>query len=264
MSYCLIAQHDAAFGPGRVVNVLRDYGIPTRLLRLYEGQAMPTDWDEVRLLVLLGGTPRFTGDDDPYSTRPDWLDVEVDAIRTYVADDRPTLAFGLGAQILAKALGSEITPMSAGEGDVSRSAHLGWSEITLPFPGGTDPILFGLGNGTPMFFWQKDLYELPKLPGSPPAPSGNALLASTKWDKNAGFRFHNRLYGFNFHPELTRENLAEIHRAYGGAIGAAHGSQMAEAFKSNTDKHFARYERVGTRLLENYVQYLKAYEHGGF
>jgi len=34
-------------------------------------------------------------------------------------------------------------------------------------PGGTDPILFGSNDGTEMFHWHFDTFDLPKLP--PPA-----------------------------------------------------------------------------------------------
>lgn len=271
MSHCLILQHDPAFGPGRLPAVFRDYGIPTRLARLHDGAGAPDDFDEVRVLVLLGGTPRLTEADD-YSPRPGWLDAEVEAIKPYINADRPTLAFGLGAQILAKALGAEVKPNAkpAKEGETpEKNPYFGFSPVTLPFPGGTDPILFGFADGTPMFFWHKDVFDLPKLPPpadydpdkpGPPPPTGNALLASAAHCKNAGFRFRNNLYGFQFHPHLTAADYEAILRHHGGMAGAAYGSGALDRIKADLARHEDRYTRLGTRLLENFVQYLHAYD----
>jgi GMP synthase-like glutamine amidotransferase len=273
MSQCLILEHDAAFGPGRLVPVFRDYGIPTRLLRLHAGDPVPTDLDEVRVLVLLGGTQRLTlsdGVDDPYADQPDWLDAEVKAVAKLVEQDRPVLGFGLGAAVLAKAAGAEVRPLTTGEDDEARpDPHFGFAPVRLPFPGGTDPALFGLSDGTPMFFWQKDGFDLPKLPPpaghdpdkpGPPPPTGNLLLSSSPWDRNAAFRFKNRLYGFGFHPELTQGDLEIILATHGNAVGAALGSGAVDRIRADITKHQARHERLGTRLLQNLVQFLKAYD----
>lgn len=271
MSHCLILQHDPAFGPGRLPPLFRDYGIPTRITRLDQGAAAPDDFDEVRILVLLGGTARLSEADDD-SPRPDWLDAEVEAIKPYIDADRPTLAFGLGAQILAKALGAEVKPnvTAAREGETpEKNPYFGFAPVTLPFPGGTDPILFGFTDGTPMFFWHKDTFELPKLPPppnydpdkpGPPPPTGNALLASAAHCRNAGFCFRDNLYGFAFHPHLGPADFDLIFRQHGGMAGAAHGSGALDRIKADLEKHQDRYGRLGERLLQNFVQYLHAYD----
>src|SRR3954464_10280044 len=56
MSKAIILQHVDYAGPGRIVPVFRDYGIPIEVRRLYAGDEVPTDLDEVRVLVVLGGS----------------------------------------------------------------------------------------------------------------------------------------------------------------------------------------------------------------
>ena len=267
MSHALLLEHDPAFGPGRLTGVLRDFGIPCQRVRLHAGEEVPRDLDEVRVLVLLGGTQRITGEGDEYSGSLDSLDAELYAIGQFIEQDRPLLGFGLGGQLIARAGGAEVSPLKDDEGHPA--SHRGWSEVTLPFPGGTDPILFGMGDGTPMFFWQSDRFELPKLPPppghdpdkpGPPPPTGNALLCSTAWEKNAAFRFKNRAYAFAFHPELTGIELDQIERKHGGAIGAAHGSKQRDRFADESRRHTNRADRIGDRILRNYVQFLKAYD----
>ena len=55
MSIAMVLQHVPYEGPGRLVEVFRDYGIPTQVRQLYKGDEVPTDLDEVRVLVVMGG-----------------------------------------------------------------------------------------------------------------------------------------------------------------------------------------------------------------
>ncbi len=259
MSHCLILQHDAAFGPGRIVPIFRDFGIPTRTVRLDRGEPVPEDFDEVRILVVLGGAHRVGNG----AEAPAFLAREIEAIRPVVMADRPVLGFGMGAQLIARAAGAKMVEME--------KPFYGWSKLSLPFPGGTDPILFGLHEGSPMFFWHKDSFELPKLPpppgqgkpGTPPPPSGSVLLASAGHVKNAAFRFQERVYGFAFHPELDREDLEAIAREHGGMAGAVYGSGEVGRIAEETGRQYSTYERLGSRLLKNVVQFFKAYNPRG-
>jgi GMP synthase (glutamine-hydrolysing) len=267
MSHCLILQHDAAFGPGRLVTVFRDFGIPTITARIDQGEAVPHDYDEVRILVLLGGTARLAEGE----ARPAWLERELELVRPLIMADRPVLGFGLGAQIIAHAAGAKVLPLRAAEGGEPKPFY-GWAGVTLPFPGGTDPILFGLHDGSPMFFWHKDSLELPKLPPppgydankpGPPPPTGSVLLASAPHCRNAAFRFKERVYGFQFHPELDYDDFERIAAKHGGMAGAAFGSGEVGRIAAETGKRIDTHRRLGTRLLENYVQFFKAYNPAG-
>ena len=55
MSRCIVLQHVPFEGPGRVIPVFRDFGIPCEVRHLYQGDEVPTDLEEVRVLVVLGG-----------------------------------------------------------------------------------------------------------------------------------------------------------------------------------------------------------------
>ena len=271
MSHCLILQHDGAFGPGRVVSVFRDFGIPSRIVRLDQGQPVPDDFDETRILVLLGGPQRLSDSAAPHE-RADFIAREVEVLQALIHDDFPVLGFGLGAQILARAAGANVAPMTRSEGG-EPAPFYGWDRLSLPFPGGTDPILYGLHDGTPMFFWHKDMFDIPKLapppgydaskPGTPPPPAGGALLASAPHCRNAAFRFKDRMYGFAFHPELDEREIEAVLRRHGDAAGAAYGSGEVNRVREGVSRHYADYERLSSRLLVNCVQFFKAYNPPG-
>ena len=55
MSKAVILQHVPQEGPGRIIPMFRDFGIPTEVRHLYRGDEVPTDLDTVRILVVLGG-----------------------------------------------------------------------------------------------------------------------------------------------------------------------------------------------------------------
>src|SRR4051794_30846039 len=107
MSRAIILQHAAWCGAGRIVPVFRDFGIPCELRYLFKGDEVPTDLDEVRLLVVLGG-PMLVNDIG--SEKFPFLAKEVETIQRMVAADRPVLGINFGAQLLAHAAGAKVYP----------------------------------------------------------------------------------------------------------------------------------------------------------
>src|SRR5438067_706759 len=105
MSRCLILQHVPFEGPGRIVPVLRDFGIPCEVRHLYRGDEVPTDLDELRILIILGG-PMGVG--DIASEKFPFLAKEVETLKRLIAADRPVLGICLGAQLLAHAAGAKV------------------------------------------------------------------------------------------------------------------------------------------------------------
>ena len=49
--------------------------------------------------------------------------------------------------------------------------------MTFPFPGGTEPVMFGLVDNAPFFTWHVDTFNPPSLP---PPISGNHVVGLTK------------------------------------------------------------------------------------
>ena len=271
MSRAIILQHVAHEGPGRIVPVFRDFGIPTEVRHLYRGDEVPTDLDELRVLVVMGG-PMGVGDIG--KGQFPFLQPELDLLKRLVAADRPVLGICLGAQLLAHAAGAKVYPNVKPAKTPAEAAtpmpEIGWGPISLPFPGGAEPIMMGLHDGTMMFHWHFDTFDLPKLPPppppppgtppGPPPPTGNALLASTRACRNQAFRFKTRLFGFQFHFEMEREGIEAMLENAREDWMKVLGADGAERIREETERHYGRYERLGNKVIENFVEFLKLYQ----
>ncbi len=274
MSKVVILQHVPYETPGRIVTVFRDFGIPTEVRHLYKGDEVPTDLDELRALVVMGGP---MGVADLGDAKYPFLAREVELLKRLVQQDRPVLGICLGAQLLAHAAGAKVYPNvkmgpPAGPGlppmpvePIVPLPEIGWGPVTWPFPGGTEPLAYGQIDGSPMFHWHYDTFDLPKLPTppnpapppAPPPPTGNALMASTRTCRNQAFRFKNRLFGFQFHIEVTPKEIEAMLANGKEDVVKVLGADGEAKIKEDTKKLYPRFERQGNKIIENFVDFLK-------
>jgi GMP synthase-like glutamine amidotransferase len=266
MSKAVILQHVPHEGPGRIIPIFRDFGIPIDIRHVYKGDEVPSDLDDVRMLIVLGG-PMGVADvgDEKYP----FLAKELELMKRCVLIDRPTLGICLGAQLLAHAGGGKVYPNAkpgaTPEQPGTPMPEIGWLPVTFPFPGGTEPIVMGLYDGAMMFHWHHDTFDLPRLPAppnaptAPPPPAGNALLSSSAACKNQAFRFKNHLFGFQYHFELTEADIEKMLNAQKPDVDKVLGAEGATKIRSDTRTYYKRYARLGDRIIRNFVQFLKVY-----
>jgi GMP synthase (glutamine-hydrolysing) len=268
MSKAIVLQHVAYEGPGRLDPILRDFGIPVEVRHLYKGDEVPKDLDGVRVLIVLGGPMSIS---KPDHEKYPFLAKELALLQRCIAQDRPTLGVCLGAQMIAAAAGAKVypnvKPAAKPEDAPTPLPEFGWLPVNFPFPGGTEPMVMGMTDGAMMFHWHTDTFDLPKLappanappPPAPPPPSGNALLSSSRSCKNQAFRFKNRLFGFQYHFELTLSDIEKILSAGNEEVMKVIGPNGASQIRQDTNRFYPRYARLGERLIRNFVQFLKVY-----
>jgi GMP synthase (glutamine-hydrolysing) len=135
------------------------------------------------LVVALGGPiAAYQLEDYPF------IADEMSLFQARVAEDRPTLAICLGAQILAQALGARVYP---------GTTEIGWAPITLT-DAGKRSVLCRVGrDGIPVLHWHADTFDLPK---------GAERLASTPDAENQAFALGATL-AVQFHPEVQARHF---------------------------------------------------------
>jgi GMP synthase-like glutamine amidotransferase len=127
---------------------------------------------------------------------------EAELLREAVAREMPVLGICLGGQVLSRALGG--TVRRAGRRAVT------WRELTPQDP--QDP-LFGGDAPVPALHWNEDVFTLP--------PGAVELLRAPEPEGVEAFRFGDRAWGIQFHPEADAAALDEWYARYGDWLGEA-------------------------------------------
>lgn len=176
----LILQNVACEGPGTIASYLSSHGFEFTTARLFEGTGVAPKLDRASHLVVLGGSMSV------YQEREfPFLKEECHLLEAAIREDIPTLGICLGAQLIAKVLGSKIVKAPRKE--------VGWYNVRLTSEGRKDPLFKGLGEELRVFQWHEDTFEL---------PARAALLAESQTCRNQAFRYGHNVYALQFHLEV--------------------------------------------------------------
>lgn len=188
---CVVIQHVPFEGPGRIAEWMRDRGHNLREVHLYRGDPLP-DMEAVDWAVLMGG-PMSVNDTEQY----EWLIPEILWVRNLIEHRRRVLGICLGAQIIARALGSQVYPSHEGE--------IGWYSVSVHT---SAPV--ALPENMEALHWHGETFDL---------PSGAVRWASSAACPNQAFCFNKRVMGLQFHLESTKESVEALVTNAGHEIG---------------------------------------------
>jgi GMP synthase (glutamine-hydrolysing) len=184
MNKILVIVHQATSTPGLIGHLLEQKHCYLDLRCPAIGDRLPDQLEGHSGVVVFGG-PMSANDSD---TLP-FIQTELDWIRTVALNsDRPYLGICLGAQLLARVLGATV----AGRLDGRR--EIGYTPIQFT-PSGQEE--FGRSS-MHVFQWHGEGFEIPV--GAVPLASGSVF-------PNQAFRYGDRCYGLQFHPEITRDMI---------------------------------------------------------
>jgi GMP synthase-like glutamine amidotransferase len=158
---------------------LEERGISIEYADLYRPGAPLPDVTQAAALIFMGG-PMSANDDLAY------LRQELQLIAQAVERRQPVLGVCLGAQLIAKALGSKVYRNPVKE--------IGWFDIHLTEAAARDPLFAGIGPAETVFHWHGETFDL---------PLGAERLAYSEACRNQAFRFGAGVYGLQFHLEVT-------------------------------------------------------------
>lgn len=177
----LVFQHVPYEPLGTLDPLLKNAGFRIRYVNFGRDATQRPALDKYEALIVLGGPMNS----DQIDTYPNLI-TEVEIIREAVEREMSVLGICLGAQLLAKALG----------GQVSRNARreIGWFDVDLTEDGVDDPVLSTFDRRQRVFQWHEDGIELPE---------GVTHLASSPDSPVQAFRYGDHAYGFQFHLEVN-------------------------------------------------------------
>jgi GMP synthase (glutamine-hydrolysing) len=171
----LLVVHHTASDPGRVARQLRALGHKITVCRPFAGDPLPHGLNGFSAAVVFGGN--MSAND----LSLDFIRAELDWIPSAVDSGKPFLGICLGAQLLAKAMGAEISSHKEGHYEI------GYTSIR---PVGPAQVF-----DAPMhvYQWHGEGFSLPQTA---------ELLAQGDTFENQAFRYAQAI-GLQFHPEVT-------------------------------------------------------------
>jgi GMP synthase-like glutamine amidotransferase len=172
-------------GVGRIAAALEAHGLSLEYADLYSRDARLPDVADAAGLIFLGG-PMSVNDPLPY------LQQESDLIVQAIARGKPVLGICLGAQLIARALGSRVYANPVKE--------IGWFDLHLTEAARDDRIFSEVNPSETVFHWHGETFEL---------PPGATRLAYSEDCANQAFRIGSMVYGLQFHLEVTPEMIAD-------------------------------------------------------
>jgi GMP synthase (glutamine-hydrolysing) len=185
------------------------------------------------LLVVLGG-PISVYDDATYP----FLEDEVAAVRSRLAERRPTLGICLGAQIMASALGRGVYRSGVKE--------LGWAPVILTEDGRPSPLapLAGLA----VLHWHGDTFAL---------PNGARHLARTEQVANQAFAVGDFALALQFHLEVEQTSLERWYIGHACEIGSVPGIDVA-VLRRQASQHAPALAPAARQIFADWLSALPA------
>jgi GMP synthase (glutamine-hydrolysing) len=180
MPRLLVCQHVPYEILGTLNPLLKSAGFRIRYVNFGRHPDAEPSLDGYQGLVVLGG-PMSVNDTD----RHPHLTTELKLIEQAMNCGMPVLGICLGAQLIAKTLGSRVYPNDEKE--------IGWYDVSPTEMARGDPLAAHLKESEKLFQWHGDTFDIPK---------GAVHLASSTLCASQAFRYGPNVYALQFHLEV--------------------------------------------------------------
>lgn len=170
---------------GSIAPWLAHRGLQPTVTRLHAGETLPTV-DQFDWLIVMGGPMNV----DEHAKYP-WLVAEKALLCDALAAGKRVLGICLGSQLLARALGAEVTP--------NPHTEIGWFDVSLTPAGRGHRWFRDIPDRFNAFHWHGDTFAL---------PPGCERLAFSEVCAQQAFACADRALGLQFHLETTAADAA--------------------------------------------------------
>jgi GMP synthase (glutamine-hydrolysing) len=233
----LVVRNDDVDTFGITRSALEEAGVRLLTIDAWDDGGWPAI-GEVGGIVMLGGSMNV----DETGRHP-YLARDRDLAARAVEEGVPYLGLCLGAQLLARALGSPVLPGPVPE--------LGFEPLRPTEAAARDPILSHYRDGDMVFHWHEDTLEL---------PDGAVLLASGDRIAAQAFRVGDRAWGIQFHLEV---DAAEIDlwldaAEAGGEDLPGRWGKPADRVRAESERLVAAHEAKGRMAFRRFAEVVRA------
>jgi GMP synthase (glutamine-hydrolysing) len=210
----------------RFSGVVVDAGHVLEEWSLAWGTPPPRPIDDYGAVLVFGGAMHADEDE-----RHPWLREEDLLLQRLLDLHVPTLGVCLGAQLLAKAAHAPVQRAPRPE--------IGWHEVELTDDAASDRVFSRLPERFHAFQWHYYTYGV---------PAGAVELARSEVCTQA-FRLGTCVWGVQFHPEVTREQIQSWLETDGFNEGVD-----TERVAAESDERIAEWARIGVELCGAFLE----------
>jgi GMP synthase-like glutamine amidotransferase len=222
-----IFSHLVRESSGYLETFLEQRGYPFEIVCLDEGTPVPEDLDTPAGLVFMGGP----GD---VNKPTNWMKGEFKLIDRAIKRNIPMLGICLGAQLLSKALGGEVTP--------NKTLEVGWHTVVNASSQG---CFSELPSAFEVFQWHAHTFSL---------PNGAVALAHSTCAELQAFAINNIL-AIQFHLETTPESIEYLVRQYASDLDDPSGCvQDASIITSDLEKRTLNLHHTADIVYNRWLQ----------
>ncbi|MBH3403425.1 type 1 glutamine amidotransferase [Pseudomonas glycinae] len=178
--------HESFEAPGAYENWVRERGYEASYSRVYAGETLPRDADNIDLLVVLGGPqdPATTLEQCPHFNAA----AECHLISQAINANKAVVGICLGSQLIGEALGAKFGH--------SPEKEIGKYAISLTAEGKANSKVAHFGDVLEVGHWHNDM---------PGLTDDAKILAMSEGCPRQIVEYSKLVYGFQCHMELTRE-----------------------------------------------------------
>lgn len=232
MKPVIIFRHAHNEGPGHIESFLLQRKIPYSIVKIDQGEEITTDISKYSGLVFMGG-PMSVNDDLP------WITDSLALIREALANNLPVMGICLGGQLMAKAMGADITR--------NPEPEFGWLPVQAISTDSSHDWLNNIPASFDAFHWHSETFSLPE--------GAERILASDAC-ANQGFVIGNSI-AMQCHIEMTEDLVRDWAANNDDLPPPADTIQSREAMVINLQEKVSALQEVADSLFDHWASKLK-------
>jgi GMP synthase-like glutamine amidotransferase len=221
----IIHQEDAASGV--FADAAAERGDELTEWSISNGARPPRPAESYDAVLVFGGAMHV----DQENRHP-WLRNEDELLRGLLDRRIPVLGVCLGAQLVAKALGTRVGPLAR--------PQIGWYDVEQTPEAADDPLFADLPRRFSSFQWHSYGFDLP----------ANAVPLARDPVCLQAYRAGERAWGIQFHAEVTKESVDDWFRS----SKPPDAPLDLDALRQETEEKIAGWNEFGKRLCSRFLE----------